>query len=178
MSDEDPCLRARDGSLPILCQTTAFAKPSKGALDNPPTGQNLEPFGGVGAFHDLTDPAANAGQSITQFRSFMGQLAEYLRCAVRPPPLPDKNNVPDSGSLLPQEPPKVIRQEVDTQQPGRGFARQAKDAKTLALTGRQTRARLALVKRQRAATQAEIATRTGPNPPARQSAPHFPASAR
>ena len=40
-----PC--TGDGFSPILGQAAASSEPGEGALDRPPTGQDLEPIGGV-----------------------------------------------------------------------------------------------------------------------------------
>ena len=54
--DEDPCLGAGDGFLPILCQSSTSVEPSESAFDDPAAGDDLEPRGAVGALDDLHRP--------------------------------------------------------------------------------------------------------------------------
>ena len=58
VSEEQPGFSAGDGFLPILCQAAASTQPGKGALDHPPSGQDLEALRRVGAFDDLDGPSA------------------------------------------------------------------------------------------------------------------------
>ena len=69
MGDIDPRFGGSDGFLPIFRQPPAAPKPGEGALDHPPSRQNLEALGGVGAFDDLQGPLAHPVERAAQFGS-------------------------------------------------------------------------------------------------------------
>jgi len=58
MCDEKPGSGAGDGGLEVLGEATASAEPSKGALDHPAPGQELEAFDAGRPFDDLDRPRA------------------------------------------------------------------------------------------------------------------------
>ena len=59
VGDEQPCFGAGDGFLPVLGHATTASEPSEGALDHPPSGDDLKADRGVGALDDLNGPAAD-----------------------------------------------------------------------------------------------------------------------
>ena len=60
MGDEDPCDGALDRGLEIFRQSAALSEPGERALDDPTTGQNLEPDCDVGSFDDLDLPSPHS----------------------------------------------------------------------------------------------------------------------
>ena len=51
--DEDPGLCGFDGSLEVLCEPTASARPCEGPLHDPAAGQDLEALGFIRLLDDL-----------------------------------------------------------------------------------------------------------------------------
>jgi hypothetical protein len=66
MGDHEPRLGAGDGCLPVLGQAAAASEPGIGPLHHPPTRQELEAYGGVGALDDLDPPVALAFHGAAQ----------------------------------------------------------------------------------------------------------------
>ena len=59
VGDEQPCFGAGDGFLPVLGHAATASEPGEGALDHPPSGDDLKADRGVGALDDLNGPAAD-----------------------------------------------------------------------------------------------------------------------
>src|SRR5690606_40391306 len=80
VGDEDPCLGAGDGFLPVLGEPSASAEPGKGAFDHPAARQEFEALGDVGALDDLQFPVADAGQCRSEEHTSELQSRENLVC--------------------------------------------------------------------------------------------------
>lgn len=76
--DAGPCCRAFDGRLPILREPVASSEPSKGALDDPASWQNLEAFRRLGAFDDIQGPAPFPPERSAEFGSGMAAIGEDM----------------------------------------------------------------------------------------------------
>lgn len=59
MGDEQSCFGAGDGFLLVLGHAATASEPSEGALDHPPSGDELKANRVVGALDDLNGPAAD-----------------------------------------------------------------------------------------------------------------------
>jgi hypothetical protein len=68
MGDQEPCLGAANGCLPVLRQAAASPEPGECSFDHPAPRQNLETSDGVGALDDLDPPIALALQGAAQLR--------------------------------------------------------------------------------------------------------------
>ena len=84
VGDEQPCFGAGDGFLPILGHATTASEPSeepapdliRGALDHPPSGDDLKANRGVGALDDLNGPAADLLDRPAQLGSAIAAIGE------------------------------------------------------------------------------------------------------
>jgi len=78
MGEEEPCGGAGNGSLEILCKTSASAEPGEGSFHYPASRQKFEPGGGVGALDDLYGPFADFGEASIEFGTGIAAVGEYV----------------------------------------------------------------------------------------------------
>jgi len=78
VGDIDPNFAGGDGFLPVSCQASATPELCEGAFDDPPSGENFEVFGGIGALDDFERPLSDPVQCAAQFRSGIGGIGEQV----------------------------------------------------------------------------------------------------
>lgn len=78
MCDQEPCLGALDGFLPVLGEAAAPPEPGEGAFDHPTAGQHLEALRGVGALDDFHGPAPDFLQRALELLSGIAAIGENV----------------------------------------------------------------------------------------------------
>ena len=76
--DEQPGGCGCDGLFEVLGETAVAAEPGQRSFDDPPAGQDLEAFCGIGPLDDLDGPFADAAQGFAQLVAGIATIGEQV----------------------------------------------------------------------------------------------------